>query len=484
MQDAAVVLNTLKEALGRQDRSAVNAACRSLIAMRARLGGQWRSLIFVLIRNGEMSLARAAADTLAEQSGNSALGRFEQAATYARTGRLADARAKLEALPDSVPDPVGNAYIRGTLSTNLGEFETARTHLRRAVGLAPGSGQSWLALSMVGRVSTDDAAAMRAAEPTMRSAAPAERGAYHYAMGKMFDEQGNIDAAFDHFARGAEVVQTIRAVEMDVESAAARSSLDGWHSAEITSLAKPRISSSKPIFVTGLPRSGTTLVEQILASHSAVQGGEELGCLSIVAQEAGGTDVGTLRQLVTDGRLDEMANLYAHLIDERFPKHGRVIDKTLLGSRFMGLIATVLPDAPIIWLRRDPLDNAWSVFRTYFLQDLGWTFDLAAIGRQMALEDQLFAYWSKARPDRILAVDYADLARDPTAIIPKIVAHCGLMWEPQQLHPHQHRRAVTTASVAQVRAPIGTQAIGAAEPYRRHLQPFIDAYRAAGGDIG
>ncbi|URW75356.1 sulfotransferase [Sphingomonas donggukensis] len=483
MPDVPTLIAQLKAALERQDRAAINTACRGLVAARAPLRGQWRSIIFVLLRNGELTLARAAADILAAETGNSALGRFEQAATYARTGLLAEAQAIMASLPDDVPDPVGNAYISGTLATNLGQFDAAKRHLRRAVATSPGSGQAWLSLAMAGRVEDADRTAMLEARHAMAGAAPIERGAYHYAVGKALDEVGDHDAAFAAFFEGAAAVRATRPPAEATERAATAAAIDGWTGESLDALATPGTRSVRPIIVSGLPRSGTTLVEQILVSHSAVQGGEELGRLAVLGREIGGVGYDAVRQALARGQGDALVALYDHLIDERFPGSGRIVDKTLQISRFMGLVATLLPDVPVVWLRRDPLDTAWSIFRTYFIEDLAWTFDLAAIGRQMADEDRLFAHWMQLRPEQILPVHYADLVSDPDTEVRRIVAHCGLDLEPQQLRPHESARAVTTASVAQVRQPISRDAIGAAEPYRAHLQPFIDAYRAAGGTI-
>lgn len=479
MTDTPSLLARLKSALDRQDRAGVNAACRALITAGARLGGQWRTIIHLLLHNGELSLARAAANILVRESGNSPLARFEQAATYARTGRLDEARAILVTVPETVPDPVGNAYIRGTLATNLGLFDEAQNHLHRAVRLAPHSGQSWLALAMSGTVAGADRDAMLAVQSRMRTAPPVEKGAYFYGLGKALDEAGDHDAAFAAFAEGAAAVRTVRPLDEAAERAGVSSALSGWSTEALSTLPRPAKNSVRPIFVTGLPRSGTTLVEQILVSHSAVEDGEELGRMTLLARDIGGVDVAAVRQAMSAGRGDAVVALYDHLLDERFPGERRIVDKTLQLSRFMGLVATFFPDVPVIWLRRDPLDTAWSIFRTYFLDNLAWTFDLAAIGRQMAAEDRLFAHWSRLRPGQILPVDYAALVSDPASVIPRIVAHCGLTLEDGQLRPHESRRAVTTASVTQVRQPINTRAVGAATPYRKRLQPFVEAYESA-----
>lgn len=481
MNSPSTALAMLQSALERRDRDGVNRACRSLIAARAPLGGQWRSIAMVLLENGEVDDARRAIELLLAATGNSPLARYVQAEVLARAGAAAEAHAIMQALPATIPDPLGHAYMLGTLATNLGDFDAAREHLRRAVGIAPQSGHAWLALAGVGTVDAADGDRMLALRDRFAAAPPAESGAFHYALGKFLNERGDVDAAFASFVTGAAAEVTLREPRTDQDRAAIRTALRTWQPSPSPSPAAT--AQDRAIFVTGLPRSGTTLVEQILAAHTAVDGGEELDILRHLASDAGGIDTAAMHRALAAGRAPALVGLYDHLLGQRYPGQGRVVDKTLLIGRLMGVVATLMPDAPVVWLRRNPLDSAWSIFRTYFRHRMGWTFDLREIAEEMRLEDELFAHWTAARPDQILAVDYEALVSDPTAIIPRIVAHCGLQLQPAQLAPHETTRTVTTASVAQVRQPINTTAIGAAESYRRHLQPFIDAYRAAGGTI-
>jgi hypothetical protein len=132
----------------------------------------------------------------------------------------------------------------------------------------------------------------------------------------------------------------------------------------------------------------------------------------------------------------------------------------------------------VIWLRRNPEDAALSCFRSYFTSQLAWTWSLADIGHFFRIEDGLHAHWVENFPERILTVPYEELVGDPVEWIPRILAYAGLAMEPQVLEFHRTRRSVRTASVQQVRNPISTARIGAAEAYGRHMGPFREAYRA------
>jgi hypothetical protein len=226
----------------------------------------------------------------------------------------------------------------------------------------------------------------------------------------------------------------------------------------------------RTIFATGLPRSGTTLIEQVLTAHSAVADGAEIGTLEVFAAQVGGASYPALTRCIETGGAAPTVRMWHRWLDERFGATGRAVDKSVDVSRYLGLVAALLPEAPLIWITRDPLDRAWSCFRTNFNGgSIPWSYDLR-------LEDQLLAQWQEILGERLLVVPYEALVADPQAWIRRLLAHCGLAEEPAAFAPHENRRPVATASMVQVRRPINQGAVGAAEPYREFLAPFIDAY--------
>jgi hypothetical protein len=141
-----------------------------------------------------------------------------------------------------------------------------------------------------------------------------------------------------------------------------------------------------------------------------------------------------------------------------------------------GLIHHTMPNAPLIWMRREPADSALSCFRTRFAQGLDWTWSLTDIAQRFREEDELHKHWSSVLGDKLLTVQYEGLVADPDAWIPRILAHCGLTDEPGVRNFHESSRPVFTASVAQVREPISTSAVAKWKRYEKHLKPFLDAY--------
>lgn len=476
----ASLVAELQPALERNDRARVNQIIGQLIALHAPMGGQWQQLAYIAAGNGELSLARQAMDELVAGLGGDAMAKFQKAATLALLGLWREADALLQTLPESVPDPVSNAYCHGTAALNLGRLDDARAHLERVTQLQPRSGLAWFSLALATDLSGEPALADRliAAERGMQTVSPADRIPYYYALGKTFAEQGEHARAFQAFARGAGELRAAVPYDRNADRASAAAAVEGYSADRIDAIAARREEeTARTIFVTGLPRSGTTLVQQILTAHSMVSDGAETSYLHLLAGEIGGPPWPALARYVETRGPGPAVTLWHHWLAELFPGPGRVIDKTVTTSRFMGLVAALLPDAPLIWITRDPLDRAWSCFRTNFSgMAVPWSNDLRDIAVHFQLEDRLLAQWQEILGERLLVVSYEALVTDPASWIPRILAHCGLAPEPQVFAPHENRRPVSTASLAQVRRPIHRDGIGAAEPYRAFLQPFIDAY--------
>ena len=477
--DPSLLIRDLGRALKERNRAQVNAAIRGLIRLGPPLGAKWKTLAAASKHNGELGDAWAAMMLYARDVGDTPQVRYELAAISSQMGFVDRAAAIMDGLADDVPDPASNAYIKGTIWTNLGDFAKARSQLHRAVAANPGSGQAWLALAMAGPISEDDSRALEAASSRMESSPDLERAAYSYALGKLFHERGQYAEAFEAFRRGADAVRKERPYNAARDRESAANAMAGWTPEAVRKINERLRGGGRnpPIFVTGLPRSGTTLVEQILVSHSAVSAGDELGLFRHLEQDAGGKSVPDIdRYQLRGGSMHELATLYFHLLDERFPGAERVVDKTLNSSRYIGLIMALFPEAPVVWLRRDPLDCAWSAYRTWFLRGLNWSWSLRDIAHHFNLEDALFEHWTAMFPDRILAVDYSQLVSDPRGQVERITAHCQLEFEAQQLESHLTTRTVTTASVTQVRNPINRLALDSSRPYREWLTPFVEDY--------
>jgi Flp pilus assembly protein TadD len=238
------------------------------------------------------------------------------------------------------------------------------------------------------------------------------------------------------------------------------------------------LDSEVPVFVLGMPRSGTTVVEQILASHPQVFGGGELGDLPRIvanlARVAGKSDIVTPLPIPTAGQAREIGGRLLQRFTELGRGALRVTDKTLENFMYLGMIATVFPRARIIHCRRDPLDVCVSCyFQNFQGMDFAWSLeDVAVYFRQY---ERLMAHWREVLPVPMFEVSYEELIADQEAVSRGLMAHCGLEWHERCLAFYKTQRPVQTASTIQVRKPLSSKPVGRWRRYRSHLEPLLKA---------
>lgn len=482
----SVLVNQALEAFKARDRDRTAGLLGQVVALSPPLGASWGPVSRLANATGEVSIAVAAAERHAAVDPADPTPRLNLGQMLAHNGRHHQAQTVGEALVRDQPKNPAAWHFLGTCRAQLGDNEGAIRDLRHAIALPrSGAGAAWAWLAIAGartfKAGDRDIAAMRALLKSLGTT-PHDmeaRSALQYALGKAWDDVGEVDKAFAAYAEGAAVVDAGRKVDPEETDTFVDDVIAGFDADMLARLPKSKVTSRRSIFVLGLPRSGTTLVEQILVSHAEVLDGAELNLFRAAAMpiRSFAPDVIEAFAKGDPTGFDRIGRAYLHLLDERFGPEGRVVDKTLNHSRYLGLIHAVLPNARFIWLRREPAGIAWSCFRTRFARGVDWSWSLAGIGRYFRGEDRLHAHWNRVMGEAILTVRYEDLVTDPDTWIPRIVEHAGLPWQDGLKDFHKTERAVSTASFAQVRRPMYTSSKEAWRRYETHLKPFFDAYR-------
>lgn len=471
------------ERLKAGERAAAAELLREELRRGAASGERWKSVHRLADQIGEIDIAIEAARRYSRTEPlqlDRLLPYWGELAGYDRPDEALD---EVRRLPKPVRGHPSVLHLLGTMASQQGDFASAEAHYRRAIAQSPFVPQTWFALAMIKTFAPGDPdlAEMERVLPHFGRTDPSLQARFLYGVAKAYHDCGEYGRAWQFYSRGAVLRRQEEQWDGDRVEALAGALVREFTAeavARLTAVGEPH---RRALFVNGLPRSGTTLVEQILVSHSQVENGGEINLLPAALIPTGDHSLGgALRYQQRFGAGDPwgaLAGDYFRMLAMRFRTEGLVVDKTLGQSHFMGLLLHMLPDARVIWMRRDPEDVALSCLRNFFTSQIPWSWSLEDIGRFFTIEDQLFAHWTSQFPGRILVVPYEDLVRDPEIWVGRILDHAGLPAEPQVHEFHKTKRSVKTASVSQVRQPISTDRIGLSKAYDRQLDTFRAAYR-------
>jgi len=388
-------------------------------------------------------------------------------------GRVDDAAASVRQSLAIRSDAADTVALLGSLAIDRGRFEEAETLLKKALDLSPGLPEALTGLTAVRKMTAADGAWRDAAERTLSRGLPVAHAiGLHHALGKYCDDVGDFDAAFEYHRRGHELARRSRPpYDRAATSARVTRTLAVFDRAALEAPRPTGLASERPVFVFGMPRSGTTLAEQILASHPQVHGAGEVLFWQFAADaELASRPEQRTATIAAFGRqyLASFAALPASAV--------RVIDKLPSNFKNLGLIHAALPAARFIHLERDPLDTCLSIYFQGFTAAHAYATDLRDLAHYYREYRRLMAHWRATLPPHLLLeVRYESLVDDPEHWGRKMLAHLGLSWDPRCLEFHRTERPVLTASSWQVRQPIGKGSIGRWRHYERHLEPLREA---------
>jgi tetratricopeptide (TPR) repeat protein len=442
------------------------------------------NLATVLYRQNRPAEAIEILDSLLDVQPDSPSQQNLKAAALGRIGAFDEAiqiyRQVLERLPGQARIWMSFGHVLKT----VGRLDEGVAAYRRAIGLAPALGEAWWSLANLKtvRLGPADVEAMTAA-----LAAPGlsrdDLFHLHFALGKAHDDSGEAELAFAHYAEGNRLRSALIGYEADRTSRGVDRSVALFTPAFFAEREGWGCPAPDPIFILGMPRAGSTLIEQILASHGEVEGTMELPDIPALVKRLGART----RKAEESAYPEVLATLgpdALRALGEEYLERARIhrrtdkpffIDKMPNNWAHVGLIRLILPGARIVDARRHPLDCCFSNFRQHYARGQGFSYSLTDMGRYYSDYVRLMAHFDLVLPGRIHRVVHERLIDEPERQIRALLDALGLAFDPACLRSHENRRAVRTASSEQVRRPINRDGVGQWRPYERWLEPLKEA---------
>ncbi|MDE2595278.1 MAG: sulfotransferase [Sphingomonadales bacterium] len=399
------------------------------------------------------------------------------AAAFGKIGEFEEAIALYERVLQDAPGQPRVWMSFGHMLKTVGRQADGIAAYRRAIDLMPQLGEAWWSLANLKTVRFDEAdmAAMRA-QLARQDIAPEDRFHLDFALGKALEDRGEAPAAFAHYASG----NALRRESLDYDADEMTAFVDRMIAICTPAFFADRLGQGcdapDPIFILGMPRAGSTLVEQILSSHSAVEGTSELPDIPAMARGEPGYPEAMAQ--FTPGRWRELGEDYLHRTRvQRKTERTRFIDKLPNNWLHTAFIRLALPNAKIIDARRHPLGCCFSNFKQHFAKGQAFSYSLEDMGRYYRDYVRLMDHLDAVMPGQVHRVQYERMVDDTEAEVRALLAFCDLPFEPACLAFHQTERAVRTASSEQVRQPIyreGTEGW-------KQFEPFLGPLKAALG---
>jgi tetratricopeptide (TPR) repeat protein len=436
---------------------------------------------------------------------------FGLGTAYLNTGRLDDAKAFLQRALRVAENPLEALIFLSRVERVTGQYEEALVHLQEALRRDPDSvaaaaeqaeiyqrqGDREKAHELIREMVDQEIVApiiiavysyicryfdecdevVRLGERllTEKGLGRGDRAAVHFALGDVLNGMGDYDGAFSHYRQGNEL--TPHRFDRAADTREVDGLIAGYSRAAMPGLPRARNASELPVFIVGMPRSGTSLVEQILASHSRVHGAGELADITGLAHHLGLRFQAPYYERLgsVDGALlDEFAEGHLHHLKALGGEADRVTDKMPHNFRHLGLIGQLFPRARVIHCTRDPRDTCLSIYFQRFSGSHSYAWELGDLAYYYNDYQRLMRHWQQVLEIEMIEVNYERLVGDLEREARRMIEFVGLEWDERCLAFHETQRPVATASFDQVRQPLYTSSIARWRQYERHLGPLIE----------
>lgn len=385
------------------------------------------------------------------------------------------ARAYQQAI-DLAPERFEAWVNQAVLQRNIGELDSARASLAQALQLNPDCAEAYASLRYLKTFEPGDPelAAMEALYAKLDNA-PAQKVQLAYALGKAYEDAGDYSRAFEFYRAANTTARQLTPYNRDAQKTLFSNLKQQFNPGVYASPGGVAPSARKPIFVLGMPRSGTSLVEQILASHQQVTGAGELGAMPTLCAQVQAITQREFPAAITELSPEQragLANQYLNQLFRHTPDSEYAVDKLPHNFLYIGVIKLLFPDARIVHCTRDPHATCFSIYKNSFTGNHPYAHDLSDLGDYYNQYRELMAHWHEVFPFQIYDIEYEELVNETEEEIRALLNFCKLPFDDNCLDFHTTQRAVTTASATQVRKPISTAAVNSWENFQDSLEPL------------
>lgn len=457
-------------------------ACRKAQTLQPDYAAPFYTEGGILMETGDVDGAEAAYRRFNELAPRQSKGPAALATLLSETGRADEASTRLE---QALADDPGSALLyqaMGSLLARQGESEDAVAHLQKAIGLDPDLSIAYFELVESGKVTFDDSALAHMTGMLRRTdVRDDQKVRLNFALALHYDRADDTAQAATYIASGNQLRKSVSAGLGHVHD-------QDWaemRAAEVKRLftrtfiedrQSMGLDDPTPIFVVGLPRSGTTLVERIIASHSRAAAAGEVRWMEQTVERLTAAEPpypGSVAEM-SESDIHDLGHGYLDHLRNTAGEHERIVDKLPFNFHRLGFISILFPRAKIIHCRRDVRDSGLSCYFQNFGEHMPWTNDLADMGNYIRLYREIMAHWATVLPEPYLELDYEELVGDPEPQTRRLLDYLGLDWENACLDFHKQAGTVQTASLWQVRQPIYRSSVNRWQRYETLLRPLLD----------